>query len=198
MMVRNRLAVAIVLTFFVTGLPGCGDDTPPPSAGPVDKAKPTRYEGRVFFTDSWAGEWNIVITFRDCNTDQITMVEDVVGLVCPGDTLQFSFTNLFSDCDGQITNNQLDAACDYFYLHGECGVRVTFAMNLEREDGMVSGGGVWAATTSVPCADTQGTGCETMEITGVRLSPDCEGPRRLTEMLTFRPAALSRAVGGGH
>ena len=56
----------------------CSDDTVPATdANP----RPTPIDGGIVFLDSWRGEWNATLTFRDCNSGHIVTVEDVVDRI---------------------------------------------------------------------------------------------------------------------
>jgi len=186
-MKRIALLMSIAALLFA---PGCGDDapsteTPPPPGGP------TRFDGPITFTDSWSGEWSVTATFRDCTTGHVVVVEDLVGMLCEGDSLATGVSGLFSGCTGQISNERLEADCEYTFDTGLCTVLVRFTLTIDRDTDTLTGTGVWSAQTSTACA-TYPVGCEEIEITGTRIgAPLCNSPApRLPALLSARPGAL--------
>ena len=133
-------------------------------------------DGEIHVTDGWAGEWNILLTFRDCNTGDIVVVEDIVDVICPGDTLHLDFSGLLSQCEGVVSDSRLDTSCEYEFTVGGCIVRVSFALDLERSGEGITGSGIWSTSISGFCNGIFGLGCEQIEVTGTRLdsSPPCE------------------------
>jgi hypothetical protein len=184
---RFALLLLVAGLFFV---PGCGDDapsteTPPPPGGP------TRFDGPITFTDSWSGEWSVTATFRDCTTGHVVVIEDLVGMLCEGDSLATGVSGLFSGCTGQITNEQLEATCEYTFDTGLCTVLVRFSMTIDRDTDTLAGTGVWSAQTSTDCAGYP-VGCEEIEISGIRIGAvRCDSPApRLPAMLGARAGAV--------
>lgn len=187
---RFTLLVLVTVLFFASG---CGDNAPttetPPTAG-----GPTRFDGPITFADSWGGEWSVTATFRDCTSGDVIVVEDLVGMLCAGDSLATGISGVFSGCTGQIDDNQLEASCEYTFDTGLCTVLVRFSMTIDRDGDTISGTGGWSVQTSVDCADYP-LGCEEIVISGTRIgAPQCPSPApRLTTMLSARPLGqLSR------
>jgi len=152
----------------------CGESEPPASSPP--HTGNMLIDGEILLTDGWAGEWNVLFTFRDCNTGNIVVVEDVVDVICPGDTLQLDFTGLLSSCEGIISDSRLDTNCEYEFVVGGCTVRVSFALDLERTGDGITGSGIWSTSISGLCNGIFGLGCEQIEVTGARFdsSPLCD------------------------
>lgn len=161
--------VVIAAVLFSAPFWGCDDGTTGmdrPSDGTID------FSGGVVVTDGWAGEWNVVVTFRDCGSGATTMVEDVVDLVCPADTIRLAGTGLFEGCTGTATDHSLSAACEYEFADGDCHVIVSMTLQLDRDGEGLAGSGILSTATSVDCGDPYTLGCESFSITGTRLSSD--------------------------
>lgn len=164
---QRCLSAITILTLALTL--ACGESVPPASSPP--HTGNTLIDGEILLTDGWAGEWNVLFTFRDCNTGNIVVVEDVVDIICPGDTLQLDFTGLLSSCEGIVSDSRLDTNCEYEFVVGGCTVRVSFALDLERSGAGITGSGIWSTSISGLCNGIFGLGCEQIEITGTRLDP---------------------------
>jgi hypothetical protein len=165
---------ALALAFALVFSPACDESGPPTttrSGGDI-----TLIDGEIRLSDGWAGEWNVLLTFRDCNTGDIVVVEDIVDVICPGDTLHLDFSGLLSQCEGIVSDSRLDISCEYEFTVGGCIVRVSFALDLERSGEGLTGSGIWSTSISGFCNGIFGLGCEQIEVTGTRLdsSPACE------------------------
>jgi hypothetical protein len=146
----------------------CGSDTPVESR----TTSPLEFSGGVLVTDAWVGEWNIVSTFTECEGGATTMVEDVIDVVCSGDTLRLAGSRLFAYCGGTATDSHVDVDCDYHFDDGACNVRVVLKFTLDRNGEALTGSGVWSTSVSAGCSDLYPVGCEHISITGTRLSAD--------------------------
>lgn len=149
------------------GLSGCGNDS-----GPDERktTEPIDFSGGVVVTDAWTGEWNVVLTFTDCLSGETKIVEDVVDFVCPDDTLRLAGTGLLEACSGSATDHSLDAECEYDFSDADCDVTVSMALHLDRDGDALTGSGAWSTATSASCAAPYIPGCESIAITGTRLS----------------------------
>jgi len=164
-------------------LSGCGNDNGP------DEQKTTEsidFSGGVLVTNAWTGEWNVVVTFTDCLTGETKIVEDVVDFVCPGDTLRLSGTGLLETCTGTATDRTLDTDCEYGFSDGDCDVTVEMALHVDRDGDALTGSGAWSTATSASCAAPYVPGCESIAITGTRLSPDTSPCDTLRTTLAHR------------
>lgn len=175
------------LMFFVLLSTACGDDAPPPNAQPPVGGAGT-IDGPITFTEAWSGEWSVTVTFRDCETGQVVVVEDLVGMLCEGDSLATGISGLFSGCNGVMGDSRLEVDCEYTFDPGNCTVLVRFAMTIDRDGDAISGTGVWSTQTSTGCSEYP-VGCEQIEISGTRTgAADCATPGpRLPAMLCARP-----------
>lgn len=161
------LVAGLVLAASAVGL-SCGDD-----GSRVDNAnpRPTPVDGGVIIPASWAGEWNLVFTFVDCNSRHVVTIEDVVGTICPSDTLNLDITPVLANCDGLIDDDRIDAGCSHEYTAGSCDVTVSVLLNIDRDGDTITGSGVWTAETEGACYFEYQPGCEQFEVTGTRLDP---------------------------
>jgi len=184
-----KLATLCLLTVGFLFAMGCGDDPPTGDTPGVDP--PGRLDGVVTFTNSWSGEWSVTATFRDCTSGDIIVVEDLLGMLCAGDSLATGISGLFTRCEGEITNERLGVTCEYTFDTGDCFVRASLSMAIELDGDAITGTAVWSAQTSTDCGDAYPLGCEEVEISGVRIGPpQCgTGTTRLPTMLMARPRA---------
>jgi len=187
-----RLAALCLLAIGLLAVTGCGDDAPSSNITPDPPGDPTRLDGAITFSDSWSGEWSVTATFRDCASGDIVVVEDLVGMLCEGDSLATGISGLFSGCVGLITDERLETDCEYTFDPGYCTVLVRFSMTIDRDGDTFAGTGVWSVQTSTNCGDDYPVGCEAIDITGTRVGPpQCPSPApRLPAMLSARPGAL--------
>jgi hypothetical protein len=155
-------------------------------------------EGNIYFTGAWGGEWNVLLTFRDCNSEDVIVVEDIVDVICPSDTLRLDFTRLLDECEGVVDDSRMSASCEYAYTVSGCTIRVSFAITIEREGDLVAGNGIWSTATSGNCNGIYSLGCETIEVAGSRTGPvpaSCDTlSSGFLSRLSARPASLLRAL----
>jgi hypothetical protein len=162
---RTWLAAVLTLTAAVLAV-SCDDDATTVENG---KRRPDPIVGDIVIPASWAGQWQAVITFRECGSDDIVCVEDVVGVICATDTLVLEVSPILNGCDGLIDDDRIDAGCEHVFVAGSCEVTISLMLNLDREGDTVTGTGVWTAERTGSCTLEYPAGCETVEITATRL-----------------------------
>ncbi len=151
---------------------GCGADD---STGSGETPTPVDINGALIVPAAWAGTWEITLTFRDCNTNEIRNQEVVTSLVCPGDTLVNPFIDIFENCDGTRTGNHLEAECTYQNSEGACQISVGVDFSMDVNGNALTGSGTITTTATPECGDLFTTGCERVGISGTRLSSSTAG-----------------------
>lgn len=146
---------------------GCGDDD---STGNGDAPDPIDINGALVIPAEWAGTWEITLTFRDCNTNEIRSQERITSLVCAGDTLFNPFVPLFENCTGSRTGNHLEAECTYQNSAGACQVTVGVDFTMDVSGNTLTGSGTIQTTATPECGDFFTAGCERVGIAGTRIS----------------------------
>ena len=157
------MALAVPALFVLA----CGDDASSPGTG--GGTTPTSIEGAVLIPEGWAGTWHLRVTFRDCVRERVTVVEDVVDVICEGDTLAIKGSGIFGDCDGIVSAEQLAFSCVYPFTDGTCDTRVSFAIELHLDGDEMTGEGIWSTAVGPECGLLQIDGCERIDVEGTRL-----------------------------
>ncbi len=150
---------------------GCGDDD---STG-GEPVTPVDINGALIVPAEWAGTWEITLTFRDCNTNEIRSQEVVTSQVCPGDTLVNPFIPLFNNCDGTRSGNHLEASCSYANSQGECQITFNIDFSMDVSGNSLTGSGTLQSTATPGCGELFTAGCERVGIAGTRLSSSTSG-----------------------
>ena len=189
----TSIVLCAVLMASATLLGSCGDDG---GTGGSTGTGGSPVSGNIVFTDSWKGEWNIVITFRQCVSQDTLEIEDITDVVCAGDTLDLQLSDLLDDCTGTITDTRVMVDCAYSFSDAGCDVDLAFTLELERQGNSLSGMGQWSATASGTCP-AYVSGCEEFVISGTRIDTDpseCASPLPLnvSDRLGLRPRLFLR------
>jgi hypothetical protein len=162
---------------------GCGDDS---SSDGGDNVQPVTINGAIVVPASWAGTWQITLTFRNCVTNDILSQEVVTAQVCPGDTLVNPFGPVFEQCTGSRTGNHLEASCESSTSNGACQVTADLDFTMDVNGNQLTGSGTINLTATPGCASTAlATDCQRIGIAGTRLSSSTAGCDTLNA--TYRP-----------
>jgi hypothetical protein len=167
---KSRL-VTLTITLLAAGLamPGFSDDD---ASGAGKLQTGTGITGNIVFTPAWEGEWNVVLSFKECGSQQTPDIEDITNVICAGDTLDLRLTDLLDDCTGTMSDTRLMVDCTYAFYDAGCSVTLDFTLDLERQGDALMGSGQWSATALGNCASFYQGGCEEFEITGTWLDAD--------------------------
>lgn len=152
---------------------GCGGDD---SSGSNNNVKPVPINGAIVIPSSWAGKWQVTVTFRDCSTNDILSEEVVTTQVCPGDTLTNPFGAVFDDCDGTRTGDHLEVSCHHEATNGACQITADIDFKMDVNGNALSGSGTFETTMTPGCSNSFLTaGCQKVAISGTRLSSSTAG-----------------------
>jgi hypothetical protein len=148
---------------------------------------PTPVAGNIVFTSAWKGEWQMTIVFEDCADGDTLNIDNIVDVICAGDTLDLQLTDLAEDCSGTMTDTRLMVNCTYQFTDGGCTVDVVLTLEIERQGDTLVGSGQWSATATGLCP-TYIDGCEDLVISGTRLQKnpaECNSPQPLNVVDRF-------------
>ena len=185
----HMVLLALVLSVGALLLHSCGSDGGTTDTG--GNGNSNDFRGSIVFTDTWKGEWNVVIAFVDCVDGDTLNIDNITDVICEGDTLDLELTSLVEGCDGSITDSRLTADCAYQFSEGGCTVTLALTLDIERQGDMLVGSGQWSASVSGTCGDYD-AGCEDLVISGVRIDTDpadCSGPQPadVADRFSLRP-----------
>jgi len=153
---------------------GCGSDDSSENGG--TPPTPVTINGSIVIPSSWAGTWEITLTFRDCSNNEILSQEVVTAQVCPGDTLVNPFSQVFEACTGTRTGNHMEVSCESQTSDGACQVTTSVDFKIDVNGNQLSGSGTFQTTTTPECVGAYVTsGCEKLNIGGTRLSSSTAG-----------------------
>ncbi|HKW13363.1 MAG TPA: hypothetical protein VJS69_02650 [Candidatus Krumholzibacteria bacterium] len=153
---------------------GCGGGDN--SSGSNNNVKPVTVNGAIVIPSSWAGKWQVTVTFRDCTSNAILSQEVVTSQICPGDTLTSPFGPVFDVCHGTRTGDHLEVSCHHEATAGACQVTVDIAFKMDVNGNALSGSGTFKTTATPACINSFVTaGCQKVSIAGVRLSSSTAG-----------------------
>lgn len=153
---------------------GCGSDDSSSNGG--TPPTPVPVNGYVVIPSSWAGTWEITLTFRDCSSNAILSQEVVTSQVCPQDTLVNPFSHVFEACSGERVGNHLEVSCQKQSTDGACQVTTSVDFTIDVSGNQLSGGGTFQTTATPECTSAYVvSGCRKLNISGTRLSSSTAG-----------------------
>lgn len=142
-------------------------------APPVDEIVP----------DTWAGQWQLSITYRDPATGDTVNVTEITDVICPGDPLGLALLWQMFDalpdvtpnrCSSMSAQNRIEVVCAVQGSVDTCTFDGGMQFGMDLGDDALSGSGDWtlSATGCDPPPLSEG---QTFILSGVRLSPDTAG-----------------------
>lgn len=126
--------------------------------------------GSLVFKKAWEGEWNVVLTFRDCTTLSTIAIDDITDVICAGDTLDLQIGGLLNNCTGTMSDTRVMVDCTYQFADAGCDVTASLTLDMERQGDTITGAGSWSAAVSGSCAPVYAAGCERFDISGTRIT----------------------------
>jgi hypothetical protein len=136
------------------------DDCDPPAQGPLT------------LPDDWTGTWQITITARNCQTDQVLAIDEYEDLICPGEVLGEGLFLLFDQCAVDREGDSLQAHCSRSFTSPDCQVRQRLDLELNRQSESLSGQGYWFVVFEGACDGLGTAPCERVVVEGTRVSGD--------------------------
>jgi hypothetical protein len=160
------VGAALLGTFLLFA--GCGDDGDE-GTGPGDGG------GSAQIPASWAGEWSITTTVRDCTSGAVIDTDMTTEILCANE--DFSVEDDASNdvpCTGTISDTAIDVNCTYSADVPGCSVSITIDMDGTRSaDSFTITGTATRTFSGADCGS--GSDCQSWEITGTRISTSQTG-----------------------
>lgn len=154
--------------------PGAGITVPDGSAVDLTVALPAPFSGQSV-PDSWAGEWDLTISFYNPSTNSRVAEESFTETICLGDPLGLSLLSPLTGCSVEVlSEGMLDVQCEAPFNLGACMLDVSAQFLGIWTGDSLTGAGQWATLGSGDCSGLppnqpadQG---ETIEVVGTRVS----------------------------
>ena len=181
---RPHIITIALLLWATMVIAACGGDG---GTGTETGDNPAPVAGNIVFTNAWKGEWSMTIVFQDCADGNTLNIDEIVDVICDGDTLDLQLTALAEDCSGTMTDTRLMVDCTYQFTDAGCTVDVALTLDIERQGDNLVGSGQWSATTTGLCP-TYIEGCEDLVISGTRIQTnpaECNSPQPLNVVDRF-------------
>jgi hypothetical protein len=172
----------------------------------------------LFAPDSWTGQWEFRIEYRDRGHGRLVAVEEADGVVCPGDRLGLSSylpmrrrhrgregagdphpsQGLKAGCEGVSRDSRVELQCASRFTRGECHVDTRLEFDAQEDQGRIAGTAEWrVAETEGNCDELLAHASlgQTVVVSGVRTGTDLAGcsapPASLIEKLVGDVALMA-------
>ena len=193
--ISGKLMALIPAGIVVAQQPPTGSAVLDGSAVDLVVSLPAPSTGQIM-PDSWAGRWDLTITFRHLSTNSIVAEEVTTETICPDDPFGLILLEHLADCSGAVSEDMLDARCEAQFALGECTLDVSVQFAGERTGDSLSGEGQWTTVGTGDCsgfpANQPADQGEAIELVGTRLSTDLDACGTATSSL------LQKFVNGTH
>lgn len=127
----------------------------------------------VVLPDVWAGTWRFTLTYMDGETNEISQVSEITGVVPSGAPLGLSLLPKIARCDWDRTDTALHVSCGALARVDGCFAQATARFDVARSDANAQGHGEWRITHTGSCGDFTDVSAA-VDIDGTRLSEDIE------------------------
>jgi hypothetical protein len=124
---------------------------------------------------SWAGEWEVTMTYRDRDTGRVVGVDRVTDDICPHEPLGLALFQGPGSCRSEVTDTGLAVRCAIEVSLPACSAKATLALDVQRRDDALSGDGEWDAAVDGECGVGPVNRGQSIGVAAVRLSAN---PRR--------------------
>jgi hypothetical protein len=119
---------------------------------------------------SWAGQWQITLTYRDPTTSDVVAVDHVTTVIHPGEPIGLSALGNVAACSANVTADRTEASCAADVALEPCRIQATVQVAIDRFGAGLSGSGNAFATVGGLCPSS--TEASVVELSGVLVDPD--------------------------
>jgi len=128
----------------------------------------------VVMPDAWAGTWQLTVTYRSMVTHTITQKDVITAFIRPGESFGVLEVAKRVNCTGSISDANFEVHCAGQGSIGSCTVTADVQVSLSRTTATLAGSGARLVLHEGCGVVTDRD--DTIEIAGVRLSTDYQGP----------------------
>jgi hypothetical protein len=118
---------------------------------------------------SWAGQWELTLTYQDATTHNIGAVDEITNVLCAQEPVGLHLFDDQADCTGKVLGHRLAVRCTSQFREGLCRIKGALQLTVERTGDTLLGSGQWSATVTGLCGPLV-SGGELIEVSGVRLT----------------------------
>jgi hypothetical protein len=165
------------------------------AAGLLDPAWPA-LAAEVLLPESWAGQWEITITYGNPETGSVAAVDHITGALCPLEPFGLALLTSPVNCAGTATDRLLTVRCASRVSANTCSIQGSLQLDVERSGETLAGSGQWSATVTGDCGPLA-SGGEAITVSGVRqgaVEGACARPLGVAQKFVTQPAALALAA----
>lgn len=151
---------------------------------------------------SWAGQWEITVTYQNPETNNINAVDELTDVICANEHAGLALFEDLASCTGTSSDTHLEVRCSGEIGNGTCNASATVVVVGERTGDTFMGSGEWNATFSSGCGSLPvpvGEGVAA-DVSGVRLSTaqnGCGSPSsNLVRKFVRHPLLVVLGIGG--
>jgi hypothetical protein len=128
----------------------------------------------IVLSGAWAGNWRLTITSKDPTTNRVAAVDEITEGLGVGEPVGLSLLPGFVRCAHTSSDAVLRADCTAAFRLPSCVGNASAVFTLERNGDAITGRGDWAVDAAGDCGAAAGSGGESIEIVGERLSGEVE------------------------
>jgi len=149
--------------------------------------------GNLRLSASWAGQWEITLTYQDAATHNVSAVDELTNVICAQEPVGLQLFEDQAHCTGKVSGHRLAVHCTSQFREGACRIKGALQLAVERTGDTLLGSGQWSAVVTGLCGPVVGGG-ELIEVSGVRLTKErgaCTQPRSsVIQKFATHPALL--------
>jgi len=125
--------------------------------------------------DTWAGKWQVTVTYRDAVTNRIRRSDAITASIRPGEPFGVLALADRLDCTGSISDARFEVHCSGHATSGLCAGTADVQAGATRTGQTLSGTGISRIDLTGTC-DPFTSSNDTITIAGMRLSLDYVSP----------------------
>ncbi len=153
------LGAALIILMF-----GCSDDK---VSDNDDDDTSVPISGTLVVPPGWNGDWQLELSFGDCESDKIYAVNEYTYSMGVGDTMKINICPILEACAGVATGDSIIFSCYDTIVDGACSVLAIAELQIALQNDTLVGEGEWTLTLQGDCSEGYYTeGCEDIIVGG--------------------------------
>ncbi len=163
---RPMLLAVLLMAALMFLMFGCGDDkTSDNDDDNGDTSVPIT--GALVVPPGWGGDWEMELTFGDCESDKVYAINSYTYTMGVGDTMKVNICPILEECVGVASGDSIVFSCYDTFVEGTCTAFAIVELGIALESDSIVGEGEWTITTSGDCGDDYYiAGCEDIAVAG--------------------------------